>query len=136
MNGTNVDGRDDVGRCPQCGARVVADQDWCSLCLRPLGRPTEPDPDPEPDPGPDPEPDPGPDPDPDPSTGPAHGELPPLVVESMLAELAATTAAERSFARGPLAGTSRGVRTAIGLGAAVVLVGVLALLLSLVGLIV
>ena len=124
MNGTNADGRDDVGRCPQCGARVVADQDWCSLCLRPLGRPTEPDP--EPDPGPDP----------DPSTGPAHGELPPLVVESMLAELAATTAAERSFARGPLAGSSRGVRTAIGLGAAVVLVGVLALLLSLVGLIV
>ena len=54
----------------------------------------------------------------------------------MLAELAATTAAERSFARGPLAGSSRGVRTAIGLGAAVVLVGVLALLLSLVGLIV
>ena len=132
MNGTNVDGRDDVGRCPQCGARVVADQDWCSLCLRPLGRPTEPDP--EPDPGPDPEPDPGLDP--DPSTGPAHGELPPLVVESMLAELAASTAAERSFARGPLAGSSRGVRTAIGLGAAVVLVGVLALLLSLVGLIV
>ena len=132
MNGTNADGRDDVGRCPQCGARVVADQDWCSLCLRPLGRPTEPDP--EPDPGPDPEPDPGLDP--DPSTGRAHGELPPLVVESMLAELAATTAAERSFARGPLAGSSRGVRTAIGLGAAVVLVGVLALLLSLVGLIV
>ena len=140
MNGTNVDGRDDVGRCPRCGARVVADQDWCSLCLQPLGRPSEPDP--EPDPAPDPTPDPGPDPardpglDPDPSTGPAHGELPPLVVESMLAELAASTAAERSFARGPLAGTSRGVRTAIGLGAAVVLVGVLALLLNLVGLVV
>ena len=162
MNDTSQGVRDDVGRCPQCGARVVAGQDWCSLCLQPLGAPAAPDPEPEPVDAYDPS-------DPsdasklddlsDPSKlddlsdpndlGPAHpdgpaggdagrdrssGDLPPLVAEAMLAELAAATAAERPLARGPLAGMSRGMRTAMGCGAAVVLIGVLLLVLTLVGL--
>jgi hypothetical protein len=62
------------------------------------------------------------------------GDLPGHVAEAMLAELAATAAADRPLGRGPLAGTSRGVRLALGCGAAVVLGGVLVLVVTLVGL--
>ena len=123
MNETSQGVRDAVGRCPQCGARVVVGQDWCSLCLQPLGVPTAADPEPEPD-----------DADRDLSSGErSSGDLPPLVAEAMLAELAAATKAERPLARGPLAGMSRGMRNAAGCGAAVVLLGVLLLVLTLVG---
>ena len=125
MNETSQGVRDAVGRCPQCGARVVAGQDWCSLCLQRLGVPAAADPDPDPDPEPEPV-DAGPD--------RSSGDLPPLVAEAMLAQLAAATAADRPLARGPLAGMSRGMRTATGCGAAVVLLGVLLLVLTLVGL--
>ncbi|WP_380168597.1 hypothetical protein [Jannaschia sp. R86511] len=62
------------------------------------------------------------------------GPLPPGAAEAMLAELAATTAAERPLSSGPLSGTSRGVRTLLAVGAAVVLVAVGVGLLTLVGL--
>ena len=144
MNDTSQGARDDVGRCPQCGARVVAGQDWCSLCLQPLGAPAAPDPEPEPVADPDALGDPGvQEPEPADASGPAvgdagrdrsSGDLPPLLAEAMLAELAAASAAERPLARGPLARMSRGTRIAMGCGAAVVLIGVLLLVLTLVGL--
>ena len=131
-----------VGRCPSCGARVVPEQDWCSLCLKPLRAP-----DPAPHPGPvsDPgtsaagEPDLSAD-DPYAAMQPPdalapHGTLPPGVAEAMLAELAATTAADRPLAGGPLAGTSRRARLALGCGAALVLALVLVGLLALIGLV-
>lgn len=163
-------GGPDVGRCPTCGARVVPEQDWCSLCLQPLRAPAPSPPaiDPaltgglagpsDPDasdldgPGLDgPYPD-APDLDGSDRDGPVDpadpyasaagaaararpaGDLPPHVAEAMLAELAAAAAAERPLAGGPLTGTTRGVRVALGFGAAVVLIGVLLVVLTLVGL--
>lgn len=135
------------GRCPSCGARVVPSQDWCSLCLQPLAEqrrrspvegthaaadgtgPTDPSHPTDPtDPT-------------DPYAGAAgagaaapSAPLPPGAAEAMLAELAATSAADRPLGRGPLSGTSRPVRTALGCGAGVVLLGVLLTVLWLVGL--
>ncbi|WP_336922665.1 hypothetical protein [Aquipuribacter sp. SD81] len=37
MSGTTGDDTAEaVGRCPSCGARVVASQEWCTLCHQPL----------------------------------------------------------------------------------------------------
>lgn len=136
---------DGVGRCPSCGARTVPEQDWCSLCLQPLRVAPEPAGAPDPastSPGPDGQPGARPDPgsvDPyaglrPPGAPAADGALPPGVAEAMLAELAASSAADRPLSRGPLAGTSRAVRVALACGAALVLALVLVGLLALVGL--
>lgn len=122
---------DPTGRCPSCGARVVPDQEWCSLCHQPLAtRPSDRDDAADDEVPADPA---------DPYAGAAAagtqaapGQLPPGAAEAMLAELAASSAAERP--RGPLSGTSRGVRIAVGCGAAIVLLGVLLALLALLGL--
>lgn len=142
----------DVDRCPACGARVVPSQDWCGLCLQPLRAAPAEEQVEEVDPGWASVPPDGSDervwtgpagedllaPPPDEAaTGddrPAPPGLPPGVAEAMLAELAATSAAERPLARGPLAGMSRGGRLLLGCGAGVVLLGIVVGLLALVGL--
>ncbi|MFC5382268.1 hypothetical protein [Aquipuribacter nitratireducens] len=125
-------------RCPSCGARVSPAEQWCSLCLQPLGAGAAPGPGPAQVQGASPEQDPGvPLDEVRPGDGVAVDPAPAGVeqqAEAMLAELAATTSAERPGARGPLAGSSRGLRLALGCGAAVVLVGVLLSVLGLVGL--
>jgi hypothetical protein len=144
----------DVDRCPACGARVVPSQDWCGLCLQPLRAAPAEEPLEEVDAGWASVPpggldervwtgppgedllDPARDGDTD-GDGPgrtAPAGLPPGVAEAMLAELSATTAAERPLARGPLAGMSRGGRLLLGCGAGIVLVGIVVGLLALVGL--
>lgn len=144
---------DDGGRCPSCGARVAAAQPWCTLCHARLDRGGAGAEVADPHPG---EPlgaarhstDPISPVDPaqhglgaavpaaarpDPVAG-TPTPLPPGAAEAMLAELAATTAGERPLSRGPLAGRSRAVRTALAVGAALVLTAVGVGLLTLVGL--
>jgi hypothetical protein len=140
-------GRD---RCPACGARVVATQEWCSLCHTPLrtaspdvpggtgpgpGATTDPLGQPVADlgpvgaPGPDGAPAPG-----DPvQVGPADPAQVAARAEAMLAELAVTSASERPGARGPLAGLPRPARLGVGCGAALLLVVVVVGVLALVG---
>lgn len=165
MSETSAAARD-AGRCPSCGARVVPEQDWCSLCLQPLRAPAATDasdPSDQPDTSdPSAQPDrpvgetgvaddpdvpaegtPGPVDPADPYASAAAAapgvpprparDLPSPVAEAMLAELAASAAADRPLARGPLAGRSRTVRTLLGCGAALVLVGVVTVVLTLVG---
>ncbi|MFC3688397.1 hypothetical protein [Aquipuribacter hungaricus] len=133
------------GRCPRCGARVAAGQEWCSLCLEPLVGPAARDQAPPPasegdvldgtddlvEPtGPTGPVEPSP-----PATPPVAGPGPsPYAADAMLAELAAASAADRPLSRGPLAGRSRAVRGLLGCGAAAVLVAVLLLVTTLVGL--
>jgi hypothetical protein len=54
---------DDARRCPDCGALVAADAEWCGQCFASLMEPgaqPQPTPEPEPTPEPGPEPTPGP----------------------------------------------------------------------------
>ncbi|MGJ7441401.1 hypothetical protein [Aquipuribacter sp. MA13-6] len=138
-------------RCPSCGARVTVSQPWCTLCHARLDEPAPGGPRPG-DLGPG-DGDLGPGdgvrgpeepsrparrdgaapttPGPGPVPG-APGTSPPGAAEAMLAELAASTSAGR--ARGPVAGRSRAVRTALAVGAALVLTVLGVGLLTLVGL--